>query len=126
MGYSFFGVFDSEGLSYNHFKTLEKAIKPTKCRIKLKNKNTSSDMGRCTGIRALYGLKGKPLQNEIDKATKKIEGMSDFSFKYKPTYQNGCWVEDGWSKKNLFGVHRVLKTIGEISRKNPTQALSGD
>ena len=125
MGYSFFGAFDSEGLSYNHYKTLDKAIKLKGCRVTLKNKSSSSS-SRCSGIRALYGLKGKPLQNELDKATAKIEKMSDFTFKYKPKYQDGCWVEDGWSKKNLFGVHRTLKHLGEISRKNPTQELSGD
>ena len=57
MGYSFFGVFDSEGLSYNHFKTLDKAIKPTKCRIKLKNKNTMSDMGQMYGYQSIIWIK---------------------------------------------------------------------
>ena len=125
MGYSFFGVFDSEGLSFNHFKVLEKAIKPTKCRIKLKNKSGESS-SRCTGIRALYGLKGKPLQNEIDKATKKLEGMSDFTYKYKPKYQDGCWIEDHYDRKNIFGIHRTLKSLGEISKRNPKETFGGD
>ena len=125
MGYSFFGVFDNEGISYNHFKVLEKAIKPTKCRIKLKNKSGESS-SRCTGIRALYGLKGKALQSELDKATKKLEKMRGFTYTPKTKYQNGCWTEDYYSKDNLFGTFRTLKSLGEISKKHPKETFSGD
>ena len=125
MGYSFWGVFETEGISYNHFKVLDKAIRPTKCRIKLKNKSGESS-SRCTGIRALYGLKGKPLQNEIEKASKKLEKMSGFTYKPKYEYENGCWTENYYAKSNIFGTFRTLKSLGEISKRHPKETFGGD
>ena len=55
MGYSFFGVFGNQGISYNQSKILYKAIR--------KGCKTTSVKEECGGVRALYGLKGKPLQN---------------------------------------------------------------
>jgi len=125
MGYDFFGVFERAHLSYNHYNTLHKAIKPTKCRIKLKKKGTRPS-SRCTGIRALYGLKGRPLQSELDKATKKIEKMNNFTYLPKMKYEHPCWSEDFYDKKNVFGVYRELKYIKEISKRNPSSYFHGD
>ena len=118
MGYDFFGVFDYSSISYNQSGILYKAI-----RYGCKTKNIKEN---CGGIRALYGLKGKKLQSEIDKATKKIEKMKGFSYIPTHIFRDGCHSEDYLDKDNAWLPYRDLKGIKETSEQNPDEIFQGD